>query len=120
MFVASYNATRPNGERTLACEETTNYGYKIRWSDGSYQNSISSLKLDNFYSLYVKDTNINRAFSYWLASPSASYNSSIFNVYYNITSAHYYSNDSYNGFCPIICLKSETKLVEQEGKYVIQ
>ena len=116
LFIASYNDTH---ETDINYEVTSEVGYKVKWStDTSFNYYIEGL--DTSESLYViaDDTN---AWGYWLASPSARSNGYfVFRVFFNgrVDDSDYSS--SYYGFRPLICLKSEIQLIEQEsGKYAI-
>ena len=67
LFIASYNNTH---ETDINYEVTDATGYKIKWStDSSYDYDISGL--DTTETLYINDETDNRAWGYWLASPSA-------------------------------------------------
>ena len=133
MFVKSYNNI--NLLKTIQCEETDEIGYHVKWNDGSYVSSIDGLNVHQ--NLYIISNQTN-ATSYWIASPGGYLKTDdefgppvtdvagidygrMCNVSGNgtlYTSVLY--NDRNTSFRPIICLKSEIQLIEQNGKYIIQ
>ena len=124
LFVASFNDTH---EEKINFKVTDEEGYEIKMEmDSSYKADLSFMSLmGDIDNLYFVDTECIKAYSYWISSP-ACYKSGQ-DGYYLFTCNGYYhlgTDDSvyYSGcaFRPIICLKSEIQLVEQNGKYIIQ
>ena len=124
LFIASFNDTH---EEKINFKVTDEEGYEIKMEmDSSYKADLSFMWLmGDINNLYFVDTECIKAYSYWIASP-ACYKSGQ-DGYYLFTCNGYYhlgTDDSvyYSGcaFRPIICLKSEIQLVEQNGKYIIQ
>ena len=119
LFIASYNNTH---ETDINYEVTNKRGYSIKWStDSSYSYYIEGL--DTTETLYINDATDDRAWGYWLASPSA-YDSRSIRLFYvcslgTVGSYGYTANNVASR--PLVCLKSGIQLVEQEsGKYAIQ
>ena len=123
LFIASYNNTH---ETDINYEVTNEIGYSIKWStDSSYSYYIEGLNTTE--ALYINDATDNRAYGYWLASPSADYDYRYYESY-SLFGVGYSGNVNHRGYSnydrasrPLVCLKSEIQLVEQEnGKYAIQ
>ena len=118
MFVKSWNDTH-SGDKQIECEaESNSNGYKVKFANGSYNNSINGLAQDEYNSIYIKSDNSN-ASAMWLASPSAA---NYANLMYAYCSGALYS-DSYGngnpGFRPVVCLKSKVKLQKVVDGYEI-
>ena len=117
MFCASYKATHPT--RYIECDSMDTNGYKVKWSDGSYSYYISGLSTSELENLYVID-NPNKAYGYWLASPSAYRDSHLLYVYYDGFVRHANYNDWDNGhpgLRALVCLKSNVQLVQNGNAY---
>ncbi len=80
MFCASYQDTHPS--RYLQCDSVNQYGYQIKWSDGSYGISVSGLIQDELNGIYI-NSDSSTALGMWLASPSAEYNQVLFYARYS-------------------------------------
>ena len=121
LFCKSYKDTHP--DRYIECANTNNYGYNVKWSDGSYEYSISGLprsidytKIFRNYRLYVIPETSNSSY-YWLASPSANYDRILLNVNYSGSVNNNYYNLNY-GVRPLVCLQSGIQLVSNgDGTY---
>ena len=125
MFIASYNDI--NQEKTIQYELTSNNGYSIKWiTDKQYTDSVSELNdPKELYTIFDP----TKAAGYWLASPVdfggeedflfEGYTGGMLGV-----NCITYDGESWQiaeeGLRPIICLKSEVQLIEQNGKYIIQ
>lgn len=121
LFVASYNKTHPD-KPILASAAQSTAGYKIKWATSTtYANAISGLGTTE--SQYVLNST-TKANGMWLASPSAYTSGFTINYIMSVRYTGAASYDSYTstilGFRPIVCLKSNVKLVEKEdGSYKI-
>ena len=117
LFCASYKVTHP--DRYIECGISGN-GYTVRWSDSGYANYINELTQDDFNSIYIKSDS-TKADGMWIASPSANGASYVMCVH-NSGSVYYYDyNTTALGFRPVVCLKSEAKLIDNgNGTYSIQ
>ena len=117
LFVASYNDI--HSEKTLNCQSATQVGDEIKWStDTTYNYYITGLNTEENLYVLKKNTDVS---GYWLASPAKNAITSMFCVYYDGKMNNDENNNLPLGLRPIICLKSEVQLIEQEdGKYVIQ
>ena len=129
MFVASWNTKHP--DKKIYCNGTgsnSKYGYYVGSTSGSTNINTNIGTSD---STYVK-TSEDKAFAFFLASPSAldgsRYGYSTMAVYYDgyvyytgrVTSTHYYG-DGGSGFRPLVCLSSNVKLVSNnDGTYKLQ
>lgn len=90
------------------------YGYSLAWNDGSSftESRITGLTQDEYDSIYIK-SNRTKADGMWIAFPS----SNGANVLFVAKSGGVVDkNGSYNsssyGFRPVVCLKSDVKLVD--------
>lgn len=125
MFVASWNTKHP--ESKIYCNGTggnSEYGYYLGTTSGSKEIDADIGTSD---STYVK-TSEDKAYAFWLASPSANYHSGyrVMDVDYN---GHVDGDDlddycNYGGRCgfrPLVCLSSNVKLVSNnDGTYKLQ
>ena len=119
LFISSYNDTHETG---INCQTNGSTGYRVKWSiDESYGYIIDGL--DTLESLYINDSTNEKAYGYWLASPSCTWYGVNENNYATFTvwrSGRIGYRQQATGFRPIICLKSGIQLIEQEnGKYAI-
>ena len=106
MFCASYKDTHPN--IYIECSVTNTNGYSVRWSDGSYTDSIRGVPQDEFGGIYIK-SRTTKASGMWLASPTALAGMQLIAYYDGFVGIDDYGY--YNlGLRPIVCLKSEVKL----------
>ena len=114
MFCASYKATHPT--RYIECESYTEYGYNVKWSDGSYSTAISGLSTSELENLYViRDT--TKAYAYWLASPSAGNDTYLLYVYCGGAVGSISCNANGPGLRALVCLKSDVQLVQKGNAY---
>lgn len=112
LFVASYNKTH---DEQLEIEASSNIGYRLkRSSDSEMQNYLKNFTIGD--TLYIP-TYENGSKTMWLASPSNNSAEEIMVVYSGCddeSNGGYISNNEItnneNGFKPIVCLKSSTKL----------
>ena len=118
MVFDSYNQYTNQSNMYQSIAENS-LGYKMSDDGGSkwdYYSSSNSKYLTQNDELY-RISNTNKAYAYWLSSPSANGTISVMRIHYG---GNIYSNDSGNpaiGFRPIVCLKSGTSLKEiEEGK----
>ena len=118
LFCASYKATHPT--RWIECGNINSYGYNVRWSDGTYTDSISGLALGEFNGIYANNVS-NKALAMWLASPSAFSSSYLMDLYSNGYISHNgYQEKNSPGLRPIVCLKSDVQLQKQvDGSFII-
>ena len=124
MFCASYNQKYTNKQIQY---KSNNNGYSIKWStDYDYSSDFGLYGLQKNDSLYVINSD-DRAYHTWLASPASSnytdylivitYDGRLYGDYY----CGYAGGNMPNGFRPIICLKSDVKLIKQsDGTYNIE
>ena len=116
MFCASYKATHPSRYIECGSEGWNDYGYQVRWSDGSYDYGLSGLSTSELENLYVINDTTN-AYAYWLASPSASSDDYLLDVLYD----GYVNCDGYDYYYPglraLVCLKSNVQLVQNGNAY---
>ncbi len=115
LFTASYNATHETDIETQVSSAT---GYKVKWStDESFKSYISGLSTDE--SLYVISDETN-ALGMWVASPSASYSSSVMFVDYSGYVSNAVSSNTGDGSRACVFLKSSIQIEKQEdGTYKI-
>ena len=134
LLCKSYKDTHP--DRYIECADMNSNGYKVKWSDGSYEYSISGLPesvdytkiFRNYrlyvipedsknYSLYVIPEDSKNSYYYWLASPSDYSHNSLLSV--NCSgSVYYYNVSNYLGVRPVVCLQSGVQLVSNgDGTY---
>ena len=131
MFSASYNQKHPDKQIQF---EPAELGYRIKWSTDQYYNSSSITGVSADDGLYVI-TQTAKAGGMWIASPmEQKWSSDLFDGQYlfnvgsgaNISDVKYafsgsISNCNYPGFRPIICLKYNAQLIQQEdGTYKIE
>ena len=125
MYVASYNKTHVSSqiEYTYENYENTPYassGYAVKWAeDEDFSESISSL--DTTSSLYFAKS--SNADGFWISSSSCRRNLSPLMVVCNNGKLGYDYSTSYaegQGIRPLVCLKSNTFLYQQnENEYKI-
>ena len=97
-------------------EATSKTGYQIKKkSSDSWSNSISGM-LNTTDGLYVIPSK-SKASEYWLASPSAGdYTYYVSGVFYDGRVAFgTYSYDHASGFRPLVCLKSSTRITQEDN-----
>ena len=119
LWCVSYKAAHT--DKYVECTYTST-GYQIKWSDSTSSPSwiVSGAEDDN--DLYYIKSSTDKAYSMWLASPSAEDSSGLMcvdctgSVYYN----GYYGYSS-TGFRPLVCLKFGIQLEKQnDGTYLIK
>ena len=117
LLFKSYNEKYKTAYESQASSDT---GYQIRetssdsWNDGV----VSTLSTSD--PLYVITSESN-AYGYWLASPSAYINGRVMTVGFNGTIGYNYYASNYDGFRPLVCLKSNIKLQKVSNtQYAIQ
>ena len=117
LFCASYKDTHPN--RYIEYDQLNQYGYNIRWNDGTYGNIVSRLEED-FNDIYKKHSlGTSMADGMWIASPSAYNNSQLYRIFDGDLMGGEL-DDYHPGLCPIVCLKSSVHLEAQgDGTYAI-
>ncbi len=98
-------------------------GYQISWDGGTTwktltDNSAGYLSTDT-NNLYVVDPSHEKAYAYWVSSPSTVNNENI--NYYDRVRSYYYNNELV-AFRPIVCLSSKVtlELNEVSQKYEIK
>ena len=101
-------------------------GYQISWDGGTTwktltDNSAGYLSADT-NNLYVVDPSHEKAYAYWVSSPSTVNNENIILVYYYGRVRSYYYNNELVAFRPIVCLSSKVtlELNEVSQKYEIK
>ena len=116
MVLSSYNQfTNQSNVYQSRAENST--GYKMSDDSGTNWNYSSSTpskfltKGDNLYSISSQ----SNALAYWVSSPSANFATTVMTVYFSGSVYYYYSNDTYGGFRPVVCLKSGISLKEVES-----
>ena len=118
LWCASYKATHPDKYVECTYDDT---GYRVKWSDSTSSPGyrVSGAEDDNDL-YYITDT--NKAYTMWLASPSAYDSSLVMYVYHNGAVYNYNGyNTSGAGFRPLVCLKSGIPLEKQnDGTYLIK
>lgn len=124
MLCASYNQKYTNKQIQY---KSNNNGYSIKWStDYDYSSDFGLYGLQKNDNLYVINST-DRDYHTWLASPASSnytdylivitYDGRLYGDYY----CGYAGGNMPNGFRPIICLKSDVKLIKQsDGTYNIE
>ena len=118
MVFNSYNQYTNQSNMYQSIAENS-LGYKMSDNGGSKWNYYSTSKSkyliqnDELYRI----SNTNKAYAYWISSPSGYYTYYIMYIEcHGRLDYHNYSNANY-GFRPIVCLKSGTSLKEiEEGK----
>lgn len=124
MLINSYNQKHNvsyKAEVKLSVEDSVNVdGYQISHDNGTTWAHSYSDMLDTNDSLYVNDTEINNAYGYWVASPSAYDSNYIIDVLHNggIGSCGY--KDNIRAFRPLICLNSNVQLQESGDGFIIK
>ena len=112
LLFKSYNEKYKTAYESQASSDT---GYQIRetssdsWNDGV----VSTLSTSD--PLYVITSESN-AYGYWLASPSAYINGRVMTVGFNGTIGYNYYASNYDGFRPLVCLKSNTIIKNKKVK----
>ena len=124
LLCKSYKDTHP--DRYIECAYMDSNGYNVKWSDGSYEYSISGLpesvdytKIFRNYRLYVTPEISNSSY-YWLASPAATeYKHDYYLLYVSSSGrvdGNYYLGNY--GVRPVVCLQSGVQLVANgDGTY---
>ena len=119
LWCASYKATHPDKYVECSYDDT---GYLVKWSDSTSSPSWNETGAEDDNDLYYIKSSTDKAYSMWLASPSAESSSGLMcvdcsgSVYYN----GYYGYSS-TGFRPIVCLQSGITLEKQtDGTYLIK
>ena len=119
MLFKSYNQKHPG--KNYEAQATSATGYQLRVNGGTwkYDTDSSSDYLNSGDSLYVLP-NSKGANAMWVASPSANNTLSVVNVIYYgyVCSGNYFSD--YNGFRPLVCLKSNVQLQESGDGFSIK
>ena len=122
LLFKSYNEKYKTAYESQAVESSdkSNTGYQIRkTSSDSWSTGIGSM-LKTSDSLYVI-TKQTDAYAYWLASPSATSPNYVMFVACNGSVDNINYNYSYNGFRPLVCLKSDVTLEKvSDTEYAIQ
>ena len=115
LFCASYNQKYSSKQIQYQANST---GYQVKWStDGSYSYSISGLPTND--SLYVISST-SKAQGIWLASPSALDDDYLMYVSGDGNVNDYYYGRGDLGLRPLVCLKSDVRLLQQsDGTYKI-
>ena len=116
MVLSSYNHfTNQSNVYQSRAENST--GYKISEDSGTnwdYSSSASSKCLTQGDTLYRISSDSNAA-AYWISSPSANGADYVLNVFSGGAVGCIYYGYAYNGFRPVVCLKSGTSLKEVES-----
>ena len=116
MVLTSYNQyTNQNNMYQSRAENST--GYKMSDDSGtkwSYNSSTSSKYLTQGDTLY-RISNTNNAYAYWVSSPSANGTYGVMGVDCSGSVSYYRFSYAYNGFRPVVCLKSGISLKEVES-----
>ena len=121
-FKESFNQIHTTTADQIFYSENENTGYCVKKGSapGTSDYSAQFSTADNNLYFITADTKASCA---WLASPSAGSQINVMRADCNgIVNFHYYSNNN-AGFRPLVCLKSEVKLVEPEtegGAYTLQ
>ena len=116
MLMASYSKSHSVDYKARASSST---GYQISKDGGINWANVYGGMLSTSDSLYVITSQTN-ALAMWLASPSAGYASNVMNVYYNGYVNYYYYSNTYLGFRPLVCLKSDIQLEADGAGYKIK
>lgn len=104
---------------------TGSAGYQISWDGGQTWKTITEINSSYLSSdmdeLYTGDGTHQKAYGYWLSSPSAQNDETIMVVYYYGKVRYYHYNNELMAFRPVVCLSSDVTLSlnEQTGKYEI-
>ena len=108
LFCKSYNNTHAEKiDYTV-----TSSGYDLKWkSDNGYNDNISGLNTSE--SLYV--LNNDKASGYWLSCPSTFSEGFLLEVDSNSSIMFEHINGESVGIRPIVCLKKEVELENQEN-----
>ncbi|MDE5539953.1 MAG: hypothetical protein K2J20_05655, partial [Bacilli bacterium] len=116
LFCASYRKTHNIWAKSGSVNSN---GYKVQFGSDSDSYGTSGVESD-FEEIYIKSDNSN-AEGMWIASPAADVNTSLWATTYNGWLMFSRLSDKNCGFRPIVCLKSEFDLVEDEdGNYSIE
>lgn len=105
---------------------TGSAGYQISWDGGQTWKTITELNSSYLSSdmdeLYTGDGTHQKAYGYWVSSPSAQNDETIMVVYYYGKVRYYHYNNELMAFRPVVCLSSDVTLSlnEQTGKYEIK
>lgn len=106
LFVASYNKT--HNTKTIETQLESNKGYKVKWStDENYSNILKGISTSE--SLYVISD--SEVYGMYLAAPSATGGYGIMGMDKNGNLESTNCTMSINGFRPIVCLKSNTQVI---------
>ncbi len=116
MVLSSYNQFT-NQSNLYQSRAENNTGYKLSDDGGTNWNydTSSSKYLTQGNDLYRISSTINRAYAYWVSSPSANLADRVMYVYYNGYVSYYSSYYTCYGFRPVVCLKSGISLKEVES-----
>ena len=123
MFITSWNSSHTN--KKLTSKADVDDGYRVKYGNENdttgFANYIENLTKDEYHSIYIKSDGSN-ACGMWLASPSVS----ISKTYDHIRTAYYDGMLGMNayyqastGFRPIVCLKKNITLVQNNIGYEI-
>ena len=113
LFFNSYN--KKYGTNYVA-KSTSSTGYLVgNGSATGYQLTLS-VNNDNLYVLNSQE----RANEMWLASPISDFQYYIMSVSYNGNVGNTIRTSTSSGFRPIVCLKSDVKLQDENGTYTIK
>ncbi len=133
-YCASYKDSHP--KKYLKCQITTRglgyeKGYDVAWHEngtvGEYDSWRSGVDKGN-YQIYTPGSS-SEPVGMWLASPSSKGSEYVMAAWYNGDVGHYCYTGTINymstfsartvGLCPLVCLKSGTKLQVNEDGYKI-
>ena len=114
LFVKSYNLTHKRKLKVMSDE----VGYMIKYKDENKFHYYAT-DLDYRDSLYFK-ADTSKAYRMWLASPSAGSAGSVMNVACGGNVNYNSYNDTYIGFRPLACLKSDIQLEVDGDGYKIK
>ena len=113
MFMASYNQSHGTAwtaeAKSKTADNTSADGYYVGTSSSSLSSNMSGVD-QSANKVYRPEADSDNAYGYWLASPSANSVNDVMGVY---TAGYvaYSSCDGGNGFRPLVCLKSNVRLV---------
>ena len=111
MFATSYNTKggHESGKEIIEIDATSDIdGYKIRWKDGKYSSTVNGMSKDEYNNLYALT---GEEYGYYLASTSSDGAEYVMFVSLNGLSNYNYNYVNNCGFRPLVCLKSNVKLV---------
>ena len=124
LFCASYQDTHIENyvQYTVASEYGFTPGYSMKMSGDSseYNGGVWGVAVDDYNEIYIK-SNESRAFGMYLASPTSTWDDSIFNAYCSGDIDPCAYDGASMGLRPIICLKTDVKLkILDEGILIIE